>query len=145
MIRLSTIFTLLMLAFPFTHGHAAVPATKTLPLAEDVDVVLFPSTTLAIVADMAGLATRTASLQAFTLPDWTPKWSAKVELGKRDYVKKVAAWCDDTADRLYVGSGPVTALDANSGAALWKLDYDNTGIVSDVSFRGGRLLVLGTK
>jgi outer membrane protein assembly factor BamB len=145
MSRASAVLVCVALLCAPALGRATEPPVKTVPVGEEVDVVLFPSNTLAIVADMSGIGTRSAKLQAYALPDWTPLWSAKAELGKRDFVSGVATWYDAAANRLYVGNGPLTAIDVGSGKILWTLDYDKTGIVSDVGFRGGRLLILGTK
>ncbi len=135
-------------------GILVLSAQTTLPreldyvtadLRNEVDDVIFPGENIAVCVDYAGKVNLTAKLQAFAVPGFEELWYREISLGKTHHQWICSIWIDTVANRLYVGNGPLCAVDIRTGDVLWTIEYKDVGIVQEVIPSGNHIVVMGTE
>ncbi|HEQ98637.1 MAG TPA: hypothetical protein ENO22_04760 [candidate division Zixibacteria bacterium] len=130
-------------------GAELMPAVS-VDLGNEPDAVDFINDNLLLCTDIDGLVKITAKLEAFSLPGCERLWFNEYPIGSQADITGIKdlpyhLWADEDAGLLFVGNGPLNAVDCKTGELLWSVDYDQTGMVYDVTPCGDYLFAMGTK
>ena len=105
---------------------------------------MFVNDNLALAIDLSGLNKLTAKVQALSLPNLDELWYTEIPVGRRQRFTGTW-WLDEPANQLFIGGGPVSAVELNTGKVLWSLPYDSIGVAHRAIIGESKLLLLGTK
>jgi len=111
----------------------------------DAEQVFFPTPDVFILADRKGTVNISWTLSAYDCTTGEIIWTKEIPVGRRDLVLERQVWIDESGGTLFIGNGPLTAIDVQTGSVIWALEYDKTGLVCDVLLGENRVLVQGTK
>ena len=124
-----------------------VPELKSVAvqLAGDCDRLVFVGDSITISIDKVGLAHPSARMQAYDTQSGSPLWQGEVPIGRPGMVLDNYVWLDEAIGTLFIGNGPLSAIDARTGRVLWTKDYDEVGLVWAIYIGRDRILVHGSK
>jgi len=146
---MKSLFTVLLVCLFVCLSHTVLAGelpTKMVELKNEVDTILFLNNEAMIICvDLDGLINVTAKLQAFAMPSCTESWYLEVPIGAKGHCLPTNIWEDMATGRLYIGNGPLSAVDITNGKIVWALDYDIVGMVHNIIVGKQNLLVFGTK
>jgi len=138
-------FCFLVLFCLVSYAFAGEPTFKSAELKNEVEDVIFPRDDMVIVVNYAGRVNLTAKMQAFSLPDFEEVWYKEIPLGKAQHRWPLSIWVDESGTTMFVGNGPLCALDVVTGDTLWSVKYEDLGIVQNVEVDDKVLIVAGTE